>query len=158
MMKKRKPRKPPFREGSLEYDIFVYFYKMNVRLSKQQVIDAKNRLLKAEQNNTYFKELDMIGAEHKAKKENYYSNIAEELRAGRELEQFRRVDLKGGCKRRVKISQYTEEGEYIKTFDSVSDASVEMTDSKVKGAGTIANCAKGRQNLAYNYIWQYEDE
>ena len=51
-----------------------------------------------------------------------------------------------------KIAQYTLDGEYIQTFDSVLEA------GKAVGTGkpsSIARCARGYRNKAYGYKWSY---
>lgn len=58
--------------------------------------------------------------------------------------------LKDDSKRR--INQYTLDGEYVATFDSIKNAVTALG----KGVPTcISNALSGRTNSAYGYIWKY---
>lgn len=51
-----------------------------------------------------------------------------------------------------KIAQYSLDGEYIQTFDSVLEAGKSVGSSK---PSSIARCARGYRNKAYGYKWSY---
>ena len=51
-----------------------------------------------------------------------------------------------------KINQYDLEGNFIRTWDSVSEAR-----KKLK-ANHISECCKGKRNKTGGYIWRYADE
>jgi hypothetical protein len=54
---------------------------------------------------------------------------------------------------RKKISQYTKDGKYIKTFPSIITAAkiLSLDDS------SISNCLNGKHKTAGNFIWRYAD-
>ena len=52
----------------------------------------------------------------------------------------------------VKVNQYTIQGEFIKTWNSLSDA---MRHFKANSTGNIASCCKGKRPSAHGYIWRY---
>lgn len=53
--------------------------------------------------------------------------------------------------KRIKINQYDLFGNFIKTFDSIKDASVE-----INGLSTnIVKCLKNKTKSAYGYKWEY---
>lgn len=56
----------------------------------------------------------------------------------------------------VPVSQYTLDGEYVKTYKSVSDAARCFGD--VKKNSSISSCCKGSKKTCYGYIWKYENE
>lgn len=51
------------------------------------------------------------------------------------------------------IDQYTKEGEYIKTWDSVLVAARHLKRSHAN----ISSCCKGRLKTAYGFVWKYAD-
>lgn len=54
-----------------------------------------------------------------------------------------------------RVSQYTLNGELIKTYDSMTSAAI---DNKLNDWSGISAVCKGRQKTAYGYIWRYADE
>ncbi len=56
-------------------------------------------------------------------------------------------------KARRKVEQYTIEGIYLKTFESISDASKEIKGS----TSNISRCCNGERKTAGGYIWKYEN-
>lgn len=55
-----------------------------------------------------------------------------------------------------KIKQYTLNGEYIKTWDSIKEAE-KFVNVKYAQAN-IVSCCQGKKKRAYGYIWKYEDD
>ena len=55
-------------------------------------------------------------------------------------------------KRYKKIKQYNLSGEYIKTWNSIKDASIELGIA----ASSISKACKGKLQTCKNYIWEYE--
>ena len=62
------------------------------------------------------------------------------------------------------INQYTLDGEYIKTFPSISDAAryIQSLDpekrTNISGIAVhISHVAQGKRKTAYKYIWKYSD-
>lgn len=51
-----------------------------------------------------------------------------------------------------KVKQFTIEGIFIKTFDSISDATKE---TKVN-LGSITNCCRKKVKSAGGYVWEYD--
>ena len=60
-----------------------------------------------------------------------------------------------------KVHQFSLNNEYIKTFDSINDASRwikenKISSSELKGiAGHLSNCANGKRKTAFGFIWRY---
>ncbi len=52
-----------------------------------------------------------------------------------------------------KVSQYTKDNIYIKTYNSLKSAAIE---NGLDGS-SICNCAKGRRKYAGGCIWKYTD-
>lgn len=62
----------------------------------------------------------------------------------------------GGITHKNPIEQYSLKGEYIRTFDSCSDAAREINPDKLKSiTSKICMAAKGERKTAYKYIWKY---
>ena len=51
-----------------------------------------------------------------------------------------------------KIDQFTFDGIYVKTFNSIAEAAKTVGNGKT---GTISNCLSGRSHSAYGYLWKY---
>ena len=56
--------------------------------------------------------------------------------------------------KRTRVVQYTTNGDYLKTWDSVSEAA----QSLGKNHHNISTCLNGRIKSAYGYKWRYADE
>lgn len=52
-----------------------------------------------------------------------------------------------------KVNQYSKDGAFIKTWDSISDAARALG----KNSAGITHCCKGDYNTSYGYIWRYYD-
>lgn len=57
-------------------------------------------------------------------------------------------------KHRKKISQYTIEGQFIKEYNSVSEAAKEMSGT----CDFIYKCATKERKTAYGFVWEYSDK
>ena len=55
----------------------------------------------------------------------------------------------------IKVDQYSKAGEFIKTFDSMSEASRAFG---AKCNSYIVSCCKGKKKSAYGFIWKYHGE
>jgi hypothetical protein len=55
-------------------------------------------------------------------------------------------------KRNKPVNQYDLEGNFIKKWDSQSQATKSL---EIKSCADISSCCKGRQKTAYKYIWKY---
>ena len=51
------------------------------------------------------------------------------------------------------INQYTKDGKFIKTYNSVTEAATLLG----KQPSHLTRCAKGQNSTAYGYIWEYSD-
>lgn len=58
-----------------------------------------------------------------------------------------------GITRRKKVLQYDLEGNYLKTFDSILEAS---RQTKINDSN-ISSCCKGNRNYAGGFQWRYQD-
>lgn len=56
-------------------------------------------------------------------------------------------------KQMKKVNQYTPDGLFIKTWDSLKQATMAYYNKK---GGSISNCCLGRIKTAYGYKWSYE--
>ena len=56
-------------------------------------------------------------------------------------------------KAKKKVNQYTIDGTYLKTFDSLSDASKEIN----KSSSNISKCCNGDRKSVGGYIWKYKN-
>jgi hypothetical protein len=62
-------------------------------------------------------------------------------------------NLKEIDNKKRKVNQYDLEGEYLKTFDSISDA-LRYLGKSTEGSN-IARCCKGERKYAFDYQWRY---
>lgn len=54
-----------------------------------------------------------------------------------------------------KINQYDKQGNFIRTWESISE--IKEKCSEVKEIGNVTHCCKGRRNSAYGYKWKYAE-
>lgn len=59
--------------------------------------------------------------------------------------------IASSSKNRIQIEQYTLDNNYIKTFNSITEASIEVNGEKTN----IVKCLKGKIKSAYGYKWKY---
>ena len=102
------------------------------------------------------------------KKEILYDNLSSEEADILEKELIEEYRKKGECyncsdggkhtiqRKNRKIKQYTLDGEYIKTWDSIIE--IEDFINVKKAQSNIVACCKGRKKRAYGYIWRYEED
>lgn len=57
---------------------------------------------------------------------------------------------------RIKINQYSLNGKYLKTFDSITDAIIEL--GKEYSGSQISLVCKGKRKSAYNFQWRYKKD
>lgn len=76
----------------------------------------------------------------------YQDNQEDKIRDG--------VWTKSMEKTRIKVKQYNLNGEYVKTFPSITEAAMEINGN---AGGIVANC-KGNRKTYKNYIWKYDDD
>ena len=55
-----------------------------------------------------------------------------------------------------KINQYTLDGKYLRTFDSITEAN-QFLNKTYNGSG-ISSVCKGKRKMAFNYQWRYEED
>ena len=53
--------------------------------------------------------------------------------------------------RAIPVNQYDLDGNFIKTFDSIIEASKELNIN----ASCICNCCKNRRKSAGSFVWKY---
>lgn len=145
--------KNPYKRFTLKYDVFSYFARMDVRLDDHKIKSIIEELHKAEQKGTYFKELDALADKYKAK--DYEDEFLEELREERMMQTAGRVKQKGRDSGQ-RISMYDLQGNYIRTFESLNEASHVVHGSST-AVSSIANCALGKFKQAIGYIWMYTE-
>jgi hypothetical protein len=59
--------------------------------------------------------------------------------------------IASSSKNRIQIEQYTLDNNYIKTFNSITETSIEVNGEKTN----IVKCLKGKIKSAYGYKWKY---
>lgn len=52
-----------------------------------------------------------------------------------------------------KVAQYTKDGKFVKVWDSIMDATAQLT--KKRNTSNITKCCVGERNSAYGYKWRY---
>ena len=57
-------------------------------------------------------------------------------------------------KMKIPVDQYTKDGIYIATYNSVANAMINTTN-KLDGYSLISKCCKGQRCTAYGYVWRY---
>lgn len=57
-------------------------------------------------------------------------------------------------KRKKKVFQFSNGGEFLKSFDSVAEAALKTNVNKT----SIAKCCRGEYNSAGSYNWEYQSE
>ena len=59
----------------------------------------------------------------------------------------------------IPVSQFTRDGEYIKTFPSIAQAILALSNpSALRGWSHISDVCKGRRKTAYGYIWKFANQ
>ena len=56
---------------------------------------------------------------------------------------------------RIPVDKYDFDGNYVCTYSSLSDASMELFNN-LSGVCNISLCCKGESSQAYNYIWRFK--
>lgn len=54
------------------------------------------------------------------------------------------------------VLQFDKDNNFIKEFESATDASIELIGNK-SGHSNIANCCRGKNKTAYGFIWKFKD-
>lgn len=54
------------------------------------------------------------------------------------------------------INQYDLNNNFIKEYNSITEAATSLCFEKPKSIGALTNCCKGKQKTAYGYIWKYK--
>lgn len=78
--------------------------------------------------------------------EEYNISLEERLIRGQEQSILKKTDKKA-------VNQYSLDGEYIQTFDSIADANRSL--GKMPNASCIVTVCKGNRSKAYGYKWSY---
>lgn len=58
-------------------------------------------------------------------------------------------------KRQQKVDQYTKDGVYVKTWNSIREANLFFNGRKTSHIG---DCCLGKRKKAFKYVWRYSDE
>lgn len=59
---------------------------------------------------------------------------------------------------RIKVMQFDTEGNYIKTWDSMSEAGDTIKNKKNSNIGNIVKCCQGNSYTSMGYCWMYEKD
>ena len=71
------------------------------------------------------------------------------------IEHQRRAGLALKQKKAIRVNQYTLDGKYITTYESIKDAARSIGNVKAD-SDIIRNC-KGKTKYSHGYIWRYKD-
>lgn len=117
--------------------------------TKQRISNALRGKFSGEKNPNYGKPMSesqkrLISEKRKGK---HYPKLADAVRTSNACIMVRE-------KQKRPIAQYTKDGEYIQTWDSAADASVELIGHR-RGQSNICSCANGKLGSAYGYIWKH---
>lgn len=151
--KMREVNASPYSQGTLKNDIWVHMYRFDINLTEEEVERIICRLQKAA---SFWAEMDAIEAEYKCKVENYDAPILEILRQGREQENIMRDKYTGNLQQPVRM--LTLEGEYIRSFATISDASEFICGHRSKLAGPIGNVCAGLTLSSGGYCWEFDTD
>lgn len=55
-----------------------------------------------------------------------------------------------------KINKYTKDGQYICTYNKMTDALFDLGINEKNGVSNISNCCKGIRKSAFGYKWSYK--
>jgi len=55
-----------------------------------------------------------------------------------------------------KVDQYSKDGTFLKTYDSITEA-VKALNLNIKAGSSIIKCCKGVRKTGYKFIWKYND-
>lgn len=74
---------------------------------------------------------------------------------GRSLSQShkKKIGESNKGKRSLKVLMYSKTGEYLRSFDSLTEAADYLNKTPVH----ISKCCKGIRKTAYGYMWKYEE-
>lgn len=81
-------------------------------------------------------------------------NIQYSIKYGNNKNLFKRLEKIRETKKK-KINQYDLQGNFIKQWNSMSEATNYFSKSS---SGAISNCCSGRNKTAYGYKWEYAKE
>lgn len=155
----REDRIVPYKYDTIEHDVWIHFYRMEIQLTDDQINYCVKKLRQAMNDNKYFNVMDKLEKEFGGGPEHYNVEFLNILRQGREIESDGRLNGSyAGQSEYVPINQYTLDGEFIKRYESIAIASLEITGSRTKGVGSICNCAKGVSYKALGFIFEYADK
>ena len=143
----------PYGRNTLEADVWMHFnnFGLNLEKEKEKVEEIICRLKNA---TSFWQEIDAIECELGCK--DYNAPIAEVLRIDRQRINIGRDKYTGNTQQRVRM--LTMDGEYIRSFDHISDASEFVCGNRVRLCGSIGNCAAGNSLSAAGYIFEFDDD
>jgi group I intron endonuclease len=78
--------------------------------------------------------------------------VEKSARARTGLRRSVEVKEKMSLARRVEVEQWSIEGNYIKTYKSIKQASIET------GCNDISKCCRGKYKQSGGFLWKYKDE
>lgn len=88
-------------------------------------------------------DLPQVNHKDENKENNHYSNL--EFCTGEYNNQYSKT---------IKVNQYDLNGNFIRTWASMSEASIKLGINKT----SISQCCKGKYKTAYGYKWIYKEE
>jgi hypothetical protein len=103
------------------------------------------KLWKAWKNSGYKKDLTLSVDRLDESKGYSFDNIR--------LVTWRENNLKEIHRQKVKVNQYDLDGNYLRTFDSITDASKYL--GKSTEGSSITRCCKGERKYAFGFQWRY---
>jgi len=85
-----------------------------------------------------------------------YPNLVNATAGGDGIRDYKHTE-ETMSKRRYKVDQYDQEGNFIATYDSMSEASLAVTGN-LKNNTKISLASSGKRRIAYGYVWRIHTE
>jgi len=85
-----------------------------------------------------------------------YPNLVNATAGGDGIREYKHTE-ETMAKRRYKVDQYDQEGNFIATYDSMSEASLAVTGN-LKNNTKISLASSGKRRIAYGYVWRIHTE
>lgn len=138
--------------GEITLEIYDYFSSMGHPFTFKEMKSIMPEIIEASRNNKVLTKITEIEQRYGLSSDDYIVDMKKELQEDRKLANVFKTDWGSGATR--PINQLTLDGELIRTFPSIKEASAHV------GAEYTSNihlCVTGVGQSAHGYIWEYAD-